>query len=184
MNKLNWLVLLLSFSVGAVCADEKSDVKGKAHTKVHAKAHKEHSHHKEFSHEDEIKYEISFLAKKLLDNSGKEQITFSQEPYRKPFLGVCSHVTPGGVQLTCITPGHSAEAAGLRSGDLVVKINDIKMMAPNTGKLKKIYFGMIDQMKTGEKMSFTVYRGPDEKTIDVIVGELSQPGYTMTIRRK
>jgi len=180
IKKLSWLTLsLLSVSLSSAVvrageAAEQSRAKGKMHSKMH----------KEYNYEEEIKHEISFLAKKLLDKSGKEQISLYQEPYTKPFLGICSNVVPGGIQLTCITPGHNAEAAGLRSGDMIVKINDTKMTEPNTNNLKKVYFGMIEQMKAGEKMSFTVYRGPNEKTIDVTVGELSQPGYTMTIRRK
>lgn len=172
IRKLKWLTTFaVIFCIAGIAhAGEKDKEKGK---------------HKEWhSNEEELKYEISFLAKKLLDMSGKETITVSQEPYTKPFLGVCSAVTPGGVQLTCITPGHNAEAAGLRTGDLVVKIDDLKLMAPSTGDVKKAYFGTIERMKTGQKMTFTVYRGPDEKTVEVTVGELSQPGYTMTIRRK
>jgi len=181
-RKLNWLVTL----VAAVCVSSFAHA-GDNNKQMHKAKHKSHSgsgHGHGHSREEELKYEISFLAKKLLDMSGEETITISQEAYSKPFLGVCSAVTPGGVQLTCITPGHSAEAAGLRTGDLVVEIDAIKMMAPSSNVVKKAYFGAIDKMKTGQKMSFTVYRGPDEKNIEVTVGELNQPGYTMTIRRR
>ena len=181
IRKLNWLIILalsICFS-NVVCADkvgyEKNVEEKKFMNKLSSNG---------LSSQDELKNEISFLAQKLLDDSGKDTISISQDPYMKPFIGICSSVEPDGVRLTCITPGQSAEAAGLRTGDLVVKLNDIKLMARDLNAVKRDYFGLIAEMKAGEILSFTVYRGAVEKVIDLKVGELSQPGYTMTIHRR
>lgn len=135
-------------------------------------------------HQDEIKYEISFLAKKLLDISGEETITVSQDPIRKPFLGICSEITPGGVQLTCVTPGHNAKAAGLQTGDMVVELNGVNLVSSKMDEIKEAYYHQLMNMKTGQSMQFKVYRGPEELEIPVTVGEINHPGYIMTIKRK
>lgn len=139
---------------------------------------------KQHSKQEELKHEVSYLAQKLLDISGEEMLTVTQEPYKKPFLGVCSAVSPGGVQLTCITPGHAAEAAGLRTGDMVVEIDGISMLSPKTENVKKVYYDKLGAMKKGQILTIKVFRGSEEKTIKATVGEFSQPGYTLTIRRK
>lgn len=135
-------------------------------------------------HQDEIKYEISFLAKKLLDMSGEETITVNQDPIRKPFLGICSEITPGGVQLTCVTPGHNAKAAGLQTGDMVVELNGVNLVSSKMGEIKEAYYHQLMNMKTGQSMLFKVYRGPEALEIPVTVGEINHPGYIMTIKRK
>ncbi len=159
-------------SVSLAYADEEGD-KGKDKSKW-----------KEHSKEEELKHEVSYLAQKLLDMSGEDTLTVSQEPYMKPFLGVCSAINPGGVQLTCITPGHGAEAAGLRTGDMIVEVDGVSLTSSKSESVKKIYYDTLGSMKTGQVFTFKIFRGAEEKTIRATVGKLSQPGYTLTIRRK
>lgn len=191
IRTLNWLIVsaLLSLAVvEAVAGDAgesaKKDEKfskdyDKHSSKKHSKKHSEKS-----IKEMELKSEIGFFAQKLLDVSGEDTLTISQEPFTKPFLGICGDPRAGGVKLTCITPGHNAEAAGLRTGDVVYQLDDIDFTSPNARIVKKAYYDYLGKMKTGQVITFRVYRGSSKETIDVTVGKLSQPGYIMTIRRK
>jgi len=176
LTRWYWALFLVFYFVSApfaIAGEESEEQK-----------HKTISEWKGHSKEEELKHEVSYLAEKLLEMSGKDTLTVAQEPYMKPFLGVCSSVTPGGVQLTCITPGHSAEASGLRTGDIIAEVDGVSMISSKTATIKKTYYEMLGSMKTGQVMTFKIFRGSEEKTIKATIGKLSQPGYTLTIRRK
>ena len=89
--------------------------------------------------EEEIQKEIGFLAKKLLEISGKDTYRCDVESLSRPLIGICSDVSNRGVVLTCITPGSQADKAGLRTGDLIVKLNGIEMANDDVMKTKKAY---------------------------------------------
>ncbi len=134
--------------------------------------------------EEELKHEISFLAKELLDISGEDSITVEQPAFMKPFIGVCSDVFAKGVKLTCITPGHSAARAGLKTGDLITAINDIDMTGANRDKQNKKYYSLVKKMKTGDKLVMNLIRKGKEQVITVTVGAVSHPAYTLTVKKK
>ena len=135
---------------------------------------------------EELKYEISFLASKLLDESGKETITIKQPAIEKPFLGVCPKPDAKGLKIECITPGHSAAKAGLKTGDLILSYNGLSMASSDSDKdaHKWSYKKMFDSLETGKELELTLLRGGQEMTIDVTVGSIRHPAYTMTISRE
>lgn len=134
--------------------------------------------------EKELRYEISFLAKKLLDLSGEDSITVEQPAFMKPFIGICSDIFPDGVKLTCITPGHSAARAGLKTGDLITAINDIDLTGIPRKSHDNVYYGITKKMKTGDKLAMTLIRKGVEQVITVTVGAVSHPAYTLTVKKK
>ena len=134
--------------------------------------------------EAELKHEISFLAKELLDLSGEDSITVEQPAFMKPFIGICSEVYPKGVKLTCITPGNSAAAAGLKTGDLILKINDVDVTGSNKRESSKAYYGVVKSMKIGDKLAMKLIRKGKEQLITVTVGAISHPAYTLTVKKK
>lgn len=136
------------------------------------------------SSEAELKYEISFLAKKLLDISGEDSITVEQPAYMKPFIGICSSTSLEGVKLTCITPGHNAAKAGLKTGDLIIAINDIDVTGIRRKGYSNAYYSVTKKMKTGDKLAMTLIRKGVEQVITVTVGAVSHPAYTLTVKKK
>lgn len=136
------------------------------------------------NHEDELKHEISYLAKKLLDMSGEDSITVEQPAFMKPFIGICTDIVPGGFKLTCITPGHSAAAAGLKTGDLVTSVNDIDMRDMKVKDHDNAYYKIVKSMKTGDKLSLKFVRNGKNEQMSVIVGAISHPAYTLTVKKK
>ena len=136
------------------------------------------------SSEEELKHEISFLAKKLLDMSGQESVTVDQPAYMKPFIGICSDVIREGVKLTCITPGHGAAQAGLKTGDLVVVINGVDMTETDSQDNKKTFRKLIGDMKTGDILAIKLLRNGQQKSFEVNVGSIDQPAYTLTVKNK
>ena len=133
----------------------------------------------------ELKYEISFLASKLLDESGKDTITIKQPAIQKPFLGVCPKPGVKGLKIECITPGHSAAKAGLKTGDLILSINGLSMASSDSNKdaHKWSYNKVFDSLETGKELELKLLRGGQEMVIDVTVGSIRHPAYTMTISR-
>jgi predicted metalloprotease with PDZ domain len=165
-------VAFLTLSMGPGYAGEEKDKDEKSKLK------------KKKMHEKEIKNEIGYFAMKLLDMSGEDQLTLSQEPFAKPFLGVCSEITKVGVNLPCITPGHKAAAAGLLTGDRVIELNGIDLVSNDTTRVKKDYYNVLMNMQTGDVLTMKIMRGAKEMEFKPTVGKLMQPGYELVIYRK
>lgn len=137
--------------------------------------------------EAEIRNEISFLANKLLDINGQKELTIKQPSVFKPFLGICGEVGHSGVLLTCVTPGHSAYKSGLQTGDIVTSINGVSMLDKSTRSKKHndtAYMKMMNSMKEGQVLKFVLSRQGEERNIDINVGTLIQPSYTLIIKRE
>ena len=132
---------------------------------------------------EDLRNEISFLAMKLLDISGEDSITIEQAGYMKPFIGICSNVTPKGVRLTCVTPGHNAFKAGLKTGDLITSINEIVMTQSDKAGSKKAYYGFVKAMKTGDSLAVTFMRKGEERSVEFKVGAVYYPAYTLTVKK-
>ncbi len=134
--------------------------------------------------EEELKNEISYLAKQLLDISGEDSITIEKPAYMKPFIGICSDVLSKGIKLTCITPGHNASKAGLKTGDLILSVNDIDMTGSVKDEHDSAFYKLTRTMKTGDKLTMKLIRKGKERTIDVTVGAVSHPAYTLIVKKK
>ncbi len=131
--------------------------------------------------EEELKLEISFLAKKLLKVSGESEITVSQPASDKPFLGICIKIIESGVLLTCITPGQNAEAAGLKTGDIVTAIGDSSLVGIDEKKGKDSYHNIVNNWKIGDTYTFKIIRNGKNLDVEATVGAIKHPAYTITV---
>lgn len=136
------------------------------------------------SSDAELRSEISFLAKKLLDNSGESTLTVEQPSVMKPFLGICGEPGHSGILLNCVTPGHNAYKAGLQTGDTITSINGISMLEQRSHDHQSTYFDMMANMKTGDVLALKLLRHGEIIEQSVTVGVLNQPSYTLIIKRK
>jgi serine protease Do len=64
-----------------------------------------------------------------------------------------------------VEPGSGADAAGVRSGDIIVRLGDDPI--ENTGDL----FGALRDYQPGDTVELTVVRDGEEQTLDVTLGE-------------
>ena len=133
--------------------------------------------------EEGILLEISFLSKKLLDMKGKDSYTVEQPAYTKAFIGICTDMNQEGVLLTCVTPGTEAEKAGLRTGDIITSINGEAVLGDKTKESKSGYWNIVKNMKEGDVLKMQLIRKDKTLTMDVGVGHLSHPKYTLTIKK-
>jgi serine protease Do len=86
----------------------------------------------------------------------------------KAFLGVKSENPDGnteGAKITEVTKGSAAEKAGLRTGDLITKINDTTLSNP--GDLSRI----IGRHKPEDKISITYTRDGKQQKTNVTLGK-------------
>lgn len=132
---------------------------------------------------DDIKREITYLAKKLLDMSGKDSVTVDSPAFVKPFIGVCSEITPQGVKLTCVTPGTEAVKAGLLTGDIVVKMKGMSLVHEDEKKTKEIFYGIVESMKTGERIELELLRDSELKKTMVNIGSVNHPAFVLKVNR-
>jgi S1-C subfamily serine protease len=132
--------------------------------------------------EEHIKREISYLAKKLLDMSGKKSVTVEAPAFDRPFIGICAEITPEGVKITCVTPGTQAAKNGLRTGDIVTRMKGVDQH--NNGDMtrtKRGYYNIVENMKTGEQIPMSLIRDGKPMELVVTVGSLSHPAYTLKV---
>jgi C-terminal processing protease CtpA/Prc len=134
--------------------------------------------------QSEIEWELSYLAKRVLDLKGTDSFTLEHKAVTKPFIGICSDVKKSGVAITCITPDSQASKSGLKTGDLLISINDISManQDPNgKGDGKPSYWSVVKSMKVGDKLKMEVLRAGEPVTIEVTVGTLHHPAYKFEV---
>ena len=134
--------------------------------------------------EEYIKLEISYLMRKLLDTKGVDVYKISSEAFTKPFLGICTELSDKGIALTCITPGSQAFLGGLKTGDLVTKINGQSMLIASEDKTKKAYFGIIKNMKVGEQLELEIQRDGDTLAKKITVGKMHHPSFDCDISKE
>ena len=88
------------------------------------------------------------------------------EDVQHPFIGVqIQDDEAGGARIEDVIDGSPADQAGLRSGDVVTKVND----SPIRGREDLI--GAIQSSNVGEQLTLTVRRDGSEQGVTVTVGE-------------
>ncbi|MBT8114001.1 MAG: PDZ domain-containing protein [Arenicella sp.] len=135
--------------------------------------------------EEAVKLEISYLAKRILDLTGKDTYTITSEAVVKPFIGICTELKESGVKLTCITPDSQAARAGLLTGDLITEINGLSMAGQKSRKesYKGNYWSLVKSIKPGDELKMKLERDGKSQSLDVIVGSLSHPAYSCDISK-
>lgn len=74
-----------------------------------------------------------------------------------------------GALVEIVHPNTPAEAAGLRTGDVILKLEDIMLRDENH------LINLISAMPPGHKLKLTVWRDRRMQSIDVVVGEYTKP---------
>lgn len=91
--------------------------------------------------------------------NGDESPVFSEMGGNKAFLGVTTEKADEGAEITDVTDESAAEKAGLKEGDIITKINDIKVEGPED--LTKT----IGKFKPEDKVTVTIKRDKKEQKL-------------------
>lgn len=96
----------------------------------------------------------------------------------KPQLGIsCQDVTetvskmyniPIGIYIATVTEGSAADKAGLQSGDVIVKIDDVEVTTSDELNAEK------NKHEAGDKISITYIRDGEEETVKLTLDEVKQ----------
>jgi S1-C subfamily serine protease len=103
---------------------------------------------------------------------------FSRQVVTVPFVGVSSGATPSGELIVQqITPGSSADQAGVEPGDVLVRIGDLKVSSDQDwgNDFRTRYRG-----KTGQPLAIVVRRGGKELTLNGTVKERTSSRVSLT----
>jgi pimeloyl-ACP methyl ester carboxylesterase len=84
---------------------------------------------------------------------------------RKPSFGVQMTAAQGGVSLTTVFAGSTAEGAGLKPGDVITKVNGAAIAAPNQ------VMPALSALKLGDKFDIEYRRGDAEKKVSATLKE-------------
>jgi predicted metalloprotease with PDZ domain len=109
---------------------------------------------------DSLPYETVFA---------KAGLAFNRQVVTVPFVGVSSGATPSGELLVqSVTPGSSADAAGVEPGDVLISVGDLKVTADQDwgAAFRTRYRG-----KAGQPLTITVKRAGREVTLNTTVRE-------------
>jgi len=77
-------------------------------------------------------------------------------------------IAKGGQGELAVSPDSAAQKAGLKEGDIILEFNGEKITTENS--LAKI----IMKYNPGDKVTLKIFRGKEEKTIEVVLGERSE----------
>jgi putative serine protease PepD len=87
----------------------------------------------------------------------------------RPFLGIEGSASGQGVAVARVTPGSSAEGAGIQSGDIIVGIEGQKV------RTVEDIGAELTRHKVGDRIEVTVKRGGGEQKLSVELKALPQP---------
>jgi len=117
---------------------------------------------------DSLPYETVFA---------KAGVVFTRQIVTVPFVGVSSGATPSGELLVqSVTPGSSADAAGVEPGDVLTNVGDIKVTADQDwgAVFRTRYRG-----KAGQPLTITVQRAGRAVTLNTTVRERTNSRITL-----
>jgi predicted metalloprotease with PDZ domain len=117
---------------------------------------------------DTLPYETVFAKAGIVVN--KQVITV-------PFVGVSTQPTPSGaMQVQAVTPGSSADAAGVRPGDVITSVGDVVV---TTNQDWALTFRSQYRGKSGQPLKITVQRGGRLQTLNTTVRERTHASYSL-----
>jgi predicted metalloprotease with PDZ domain len=108
----------------------------------------------------------------------KAGLVFNRQIVTVPFVGVTSGATPSGtLQVQSVTPGSSADAAGVEPGDILVSVGDVRTTADQewAGVFRTRYRG-----KAGQPLTITVQRAGLSLTLNTTVRERTNSSVTLS----
>jgi putative serine protease PepD len=86
------------------------------------------------------------------------------ETIQRPFLGVSTTQGTGGALVREVTSGGPAQDAGVRAGDVIVRVGGDRVQAPDD------VAGAIQDLRPGEQVEVEVRRGGGSETVEVELG--------------
>lgn len=108
----------------------------------------------------------------------KAAIAVARESTSIPFLGVSAQPGEGGkLVVQAVVPGSAAEAAGLETGDVLLKVGDVETRADEdwSVKFRDRYRG-----KSGAPLTLGVTRGGQPLTLTTVVRERAAVSFSLT----
>jgi predicted metalloprotease with PDZ domain len=109
---------------------------------------------------------------------GKAGIAVARETQSTPFLGVSTTVAPGGVTaVEQVTPGSSADAGGVRPGDVLLQIGEVRITPLDDWATT---FRIRYRGKNGQPLALVVRRGAQTVTLNTTVRERTITSYNLS----
>ncbi len=97
------------------------------------------------------------LLKPIIDELTR---TGSSSPSKRPWIGLTSTEQDGRIQVVRVADDGPAKAAGLKPGDVVLAIDDVKVST-----LEALYKKLWDRAAPESEVKLTVLQGADQKTM-------------------
>jgi serine protease Do len=92
---------------------------------------------------------------------------FAQKPVKgNGFLGLATDARPeGGLKVTKVGRESPAEEAGIKEGDVILKMNDVDL------KTREQMQDLLKEMAAGDKLALELLRDGKKETINLKLGE-------------
>ncbi|HKB04499.1 MAG TPA: PDZ domain-containing protein [Gemmataceae bacterium] len=89
-------------------------------------------------------------------------------------IGVLIEITDGKIVVTMPVEGSPAEKAGIKAGDVIVKVDDFKVKDNVTQEDLEATVKEIVKHKPGDKIKIGIKRGDKDMTLEVTVAKRSE----------
>lgn len=130
---------------------------------------------------EDIEKETSYLAKKLLQLTKKDQFVIEHEKSMETIIGFCTEVTTHGINLTCITPDLDPFKKGMLTGDKVLRIDEYNFVNNTLKASQKAFDNMKAQIKPGDLLTIEYIRDDELKEVKVKVSQITHPGFRLEV---
>lgn len=130
---------------------------------------------------EDIEKETSYLAKKLLELTKKDQFVIEHEKSMETIIGFCTDVTVHGIILTCITPDLDPFKKGMLTGDKVLRIDEYNFVNNTLQASDKAFRQMKAQIKPGDLLTIEYIRDDELKEVKIQVSEITHPGFRLEV---
>ncbi len=128
-----------------------------------------------------LRTELEFLASKLLKLTNKTEYSLSHPGHVLIHFGVCGDGTKKGIKIKCVSPFTAAYNIGIKSGDTLIEINQVKLTNLQPDVAYKKYSNIVKKLVDGDDITVTFQQNGEIKTGKGVIKNIFAPGYLFTV---
>ncbi|MBV1911447.1 MAG: hypothetical protein KUG78_19295 [Kangiellaceae bacterium] len=131
-----------------------------------------------------LRTELEFLASKLLRITSQKEFSLRHSGHTLVHFGVCGKGTTQGFKVKCVTPHTAAYKIGIKTGDILIKINQLKLAGLEPQLTSDKYSTFLKELKDGDKVIVTYSHNGVVKTGESTIVSILAPGYEFSVSNK
>lgn len=128
-----------------------------------------------------LRTELEFLASKLLKITNKTEYSLFHPGHNLVHFGACGEGTDKGIKIKCVSPFTAAYNIGIKSGDILTKINRLNLANLQPEEAYEKYSKIVKKLKDGDTVEATFQHNGEVKTGKGVIKSILAPGYQFKV---